>query len=359
MNIKNKSKNVEISNLEPEETFNTNQDEFQKVFDSVINDADKFTIDDEIQKEIPHPEVQTHLSIDRPHSKIVIHKFSSEDNIISPRIHLKSMDDMEDKPEIVSASNSIITKSSQDDSYKEESSSKGISALSKIKAIKKQRAERNDKNLESSSPFADHNQQNTFDSGKSPDSHKSEVKRVKEEFTYDEEEEKIMDMSRSKESYNTEVIVADYQDDDDYTCLDAFNYSDKFFDEEFIGLSRRNTNLDEIREDDEVDDEEESELKQLERTVEEIHEEINTRRKILIELAGEKVAEECYEYFRKNFDMDDDPSQIKMEEVHIFFKRKGVKDYREMVLECFRLSNVYKSLESYKRQIAELKEMDN
>ena len=75
-------------------------------------------------------------------------------------------------------------------------------------AIIKQRAERNDKNVESSSPFAYHNPQNIFDSGKSRDSHKSEVKKIKEKFNYDDKEGKIMDMNRSNESSNIDANIS-------------------------------------------------------------------------------------------------------------------------------------------------------
>ena len=45
-----------------------------------------------------------------------------------------------------------------------------------------------------------------------------------------------------------------------------------------------------------------------------------------------------------------------MEDIHMFFKRQGVKKFREMVLECFRISNLLKSIDDLEEKLKELEE---
>ena len=339
------------------ETKLDKNDHFDKIYESVLEDTANLDIEcEEIQNDIPNPIVQPHLEKEKSNQKKVLHKLKSEEDTLVPLIPIKDLKEHKNNIEKIEESKSSKSnKSSKEmDSLKSNSTPKEGSAISKIKAIKRERAKRDSKTTDNISRDIDQASL-TLDSNTNSEHNNIDNKNTTKDDKYEDEEEKVLDMSKSKGSSNTDDVYLEMQDDDEYISdFDAFGYRDKYFDENFIGLSRQQTNLDEIKEDDELDDEfDGSEQRQLEKSIKDTQDEINERRKALEEMAGEKLANEWYEYFKRNYDEDDESGQLRMEDVHIFFKRKGVKDYKEMVLECFRLNNAYKTLESQKRHLKE------
>lgn len=47
-----------------------------------------------------------------------------------------------------------------------------------------------------------------------------------------------------------------------------------------------------------------------------------------------------------------------MEDVHLFIRRKGIEDYKEMAILCYQLLNSYKNLDAKKEELIDLEEKE-
>lgn len=231
-----------------------------------------------------------------------------------------------------------------------------LSTIDMIKNIKKQRAQRDNKSQDISHKFVDQSSSITMNSGVSDEQIKTttQAESALKSKDFEIEEEKIIDPNLSKEgSVTINLTQDDDEDDDTYdTQMVAYEFKDVNFDEDFTGHAESNLYV--VKEDEELDDLE-LERRFILKSIHDAKEEIKTRREIFNKYTDEKTATTCFEYFKANFE-DEDANHSNMEDIHMFFKRSGVKEFKEMVLECFRLSNAYKSLEQLENSLKELEE---
>lgn len=158
----------------------------------------------------------------------------------------------------------------------------------------------------------------------------------------EEEEEKLIEFNNSGDSKgssgnsqnNADVVDSD---DENIEDVDAFNFADDNFDDDFDDLVKSplaGAGLDEIREDDEIEDEMQIQLREAKARIKEIEGNIQQGWNELYQLSDENTAKTCYEYFKENISDENDINDVeKMELVHKFVKKQGVVNYRPYVFE--------------------------
>ena len=230
----------------------------QKISASVMDiDITKLDSEESMPKQAPKPISQYGHLISKPSRQGVLKKHNSGDFDAVPTIPLHEIDDdFAPRNKHVGYQPPLKHDTKQEVKPKIETKSKDeLSTMNMIKNIKKQREQRINRSQDISHKFTDQTSSITMASGTSDDQMKTtNLSESRSKTNNDEFEEDKVDDDNKEATLTINLNQEDEYLENTDCPIDAFEFRDENFEEDFSWISRKGTNLDEIKEDEELDD---------------------------------------------------------------------------------------------------------
>ena len=313
--------------------------------------------EEEIIKEQPKPISQSEKSKILPKMGGKMRKFRSSDAVKKPlRIPLDEIDDDFVARDIKPEQNISLTdtKNAEADTIQMTGAKKLSSASKIIGDIKKKIKHKGQKSVEISEHFTHQKGKSIGENNSNNEncSKNNEHKNIQKSVLKSEEEKlspfkNSMNSSDNIESNITSERESIYSEEEDF---DPYSYEAENFDEAWDYTPFGNYGLDEIPEEEDAFEVTQSETKK--HSINELKWKISEKKIEIKEMVqNDENLEKCYNYLSKIIKWEDDiNNSSKFQDIHVFVKKLGIKNYKDVIFEWFQLRTLENDLKDMEEE---------